>query len=129
MRTSPGASPVASVRWQTTRICGLRSGGSSGRGAGPRALAPEGRWRSGSMTDGRPGPLDLHLFNEGRHRRLYDALGAHLLPGGTSFAVWAPNARSVSVVHDGNGWQGGADTLAPVASSGIWHGFVPGAGA
>jgi 1,4-alpha-glucan branching enzyme len=78
---------------------------------------------------GQPGPLDLHLFNEGRHRRLYDTLGAHLHPGGASFAVWAPNARSVSVVHDGNGWQGGADPLSPVGSSGIWHGWVPGAGA
>ena len=76
---------------------------------------------------GEPTPFDLHLFNEGRHRRLYDALGAHVQPGGTSFAVWAPNARGVSVVHDGNGWTTGSDKLTPVGSSGIWHGFLPGA--
>src|SRR6187401_327707 len=49
-------------------------------------------------------PDDLHLFNEGTHYRLYEKLGAHVLPeGGVAFAVWAPNARYVSVVGDFNG--------------------------
>jgi 1,4-alpha-glucan branching enzyme len=76
------------------------------------------------------GPLDLHLFNEGRHFRLYERLGAHLRGDGASatFAVWAPNARSVSVIHDGNGWDPSADRLEPQASSGIWAGEVGGAG-
>jgi 1,4-alpha-glucan branching enzyme len=74
---------------------------------------------------------DLYLFNEGRHLRLYDKLGAHLgerdgQPG-CWFAVWAPNARSVSVLGDFNGWQHGKTPLAPRGQSGIWEGFVPGA--
>src|SRR6185437_9048265 len=56
------------------------------------------------------GELDLHLFNEGTHRRVYQALGAHArtMDGvtGTSFAVWAPNARRVSVIGDFNAWDG-----------------------
>lgn len=48
-----------------------------------------------------PGEIDLHLFNEGRHRRLWEMLGAHLLPGGgATFAVWAPNARRIRVLGD-----------------------------
>ncbi|HLM95959.1 MAG TPA: 1,4-alpha-glucan branching protein GlgB [Acidimicrobiales bacterium] len=69
---------------------------------------------------------DLYLFNEGTHRGLADKLGAHSLgPAGTAFAVWAPSARSVSVVGDFNGWDHAAHPLDPVASSGIWAGVVP----
>ncbi|MGE5619319.1 MAG: 1,4-alpha-glucan branching protein GlgB [Sphingomonadaceae bacterium] len=74
---------------------------------------------------------DLHLFNEGTHYRLYDKLGAHLVVlGGTRgayFAVWAPNAEHVSVIGDFNGWDASSSPLQPVAQSGIWEGFVPGA--
>lgn len=56
------------------------------------------------------GELDLHLLAEGRHRQLWKRLGAHprTVDGvaGTAFAVWAPNARRVSVVGDFNGWDG-----------------------
>ena len=56
------------------------------------------------------GDLDLHLLGEGRHLRLWERLGAHVREHqgvrGTSFAVWAPNARSVRVVGDRNGWDG-----------------------
>ncbi len=68
---------------------------------------------------------DLHLFNEGSHLRLYERLGAHLVEGGTAFAVWAPNARSVHVMGDWNGWNKSAHALSPRGSSGIWEGFVP----
>ena len=52
-----------------------------------------------------PGDLDRHLFAEGLHRRLWELLGAHPLPGGgATFAVWAPDATSVSVVGDWTGW-------------------------
>ena len=74
------------------------------------------------------GELDLHLIGEGRHEQLWQVLGAHVRKDGTSFAVWAPNARSVSVVGDFNGWDGNAHPMEPSPSGGIWTGFVPDAG-
>jgi 1,4-alpha-glucan branching enzyme len=71
---------------------------------------------------------DLFLFNQGTHYRLYQKLGAHLTDGGTAFAVWAPNARAVSVIGDWNGWRAGADALQSRESSGIWEGTVKGIG-
>lgn len=67
---------------------------------------------------------DLFLFNQGTHYRLYQKLGAHVVDGGTSFAVWAPNARAVSVIGDWNGWRAGVDPLRPREASGIWEGVV-----
>ena len=73
---------------------------------------------------------DIFLFNEGTHLRLYEKMGAHpmTLDGkeGVQFAVWAPDAQSVSVVGDFNGWTNGANPLQPRADSGIWTGFIPG---
>ncbi|MBI4278704.1 MAG: 1,4-alpha-glucan branching enzyme, partial [Armatimonadetes bacterium] len=75
---------------------------------------------------------DLYLFNEGSHLRLYEKMGAHPLTSdgaeGTYFAVWAPDAASVSVIGDFNGWNPDAHPLRPREHSGIWEGFVPGAG-
>lgn len=71
---------------------------------------------------------DLYLFREGTHSRLYDSLGCHLPDegDGARFAVWAPNARSVSVIGDWNGWTPGTDELAPRPDgSGIWEGLMP----
>jgi 1,4-alpha-glucan branching enzyme len=83
-----------------------------------------------SRETGLFGEQDLHLFNEGTHGRVYRRLGSHLatMDGeeGTAFAVWAPNAQSVSVMGDFNGWDKNAHPLAALANSGIWHGFVPG---
>ena len=73
---------------------------------------------------------DVYLFKEGCHRRLQDKLGAHLLgpDKGALFAVWAPNARAVSVGGDFNGWDDGRDSLRlREDGSGIWEGVVPGA--
>ena len=74
---------------------------------------------------------DLHLFNEGRHFRLYDHLGCHPMIAegvvGCYFAVWAPNADRVAVIGDFNGWDGSRSPLSPIGSSGVWEGFVPGA--
>ena len=72
-------------------------------------------------------PFDLHLFNEGTHSHLFDKLGAHLThePEGTYFAVWAPNADSVSVIGDFNGWDKNANGLYAREQSGIWEGFIP----
>src|SRR4051794_26126534 len=72
---------------------------------------------------------DLYLLGEGNHRRIYEKLGAHVIEQdglvGTHFAVWAPNAREVSVIGDFNGWARGANYLHARASSGIWEGFIP----
>jgi 1,4-alpha-glucan branching enzyme len=75
---------------------------------------------------------DLYLFNEGSHYRLYEKLGSHLMsPGGdagTTFSVWAPNARDVSVIGSFNHWQPGTHKLRARGNSGIWEGFIPGVG-
>ena len=72
---------------------------------------------------------DLHLLNEGTHYRIYDKLGAHLTvqggQAGVHFAVWAPNARRVSVIGDFNRWKPREHPLASRASSGIWEAFIP----
>ena len=71
------------------------------------------------------GDIDLHLAGEGRHERLYEQLGAHVLDeGGVRFAVWAPNARGVSAVGDWNYWSEGADPLVQRGVSGIWEGVA-----
>ena len=74
---------------------------------------------------------DVSLFNEGRHFRLYEKLGAHpMTVGGVSgvlFAVWAPNAERVAVVGDFNDWNGTRHPLSPHGDSGVWEGFLPGA--
>ena len=76
------------------------------------------------------GELDLHLFGEGRHRRLWEVLGAHCRVhdgmAGVSFAVWAPNARAVRVVGDWNQWDGRIHPMRQLGASGVWELFVPG---
>jgi 1,4-alpha-glucan branching enzyme len=71
---------------------------------------------------------DLYLFNEGTHYRLYEKLGSHPTGQGTHFAVWAPNADSVSVIGEFNGWVPNAHPLTQRQSSGIWEGFLPNVG-
>ena len=75
------------------------------------------------------GDVDLHLFNEGTHRQLWRKLGAHVrtIDGvkGVSFAVWAPNARRVSVVGDFCGWDGRIFPMRTMGNSGVWEIFLP----
>lgn len=75
---------------------------------------------------------DLYLFAEGTHTRLYEKLGAHVMTAdgakGTYFAVWAPNAESVSVVGDFNAWNRTTHPLVARNNSGIWEGFLEGIG-
>ncbi len=100
------------------------------------------------------GEMDLHLIGEGRHEQLWQVLGAHVRqfgPGGapdreaaastglsfgmesgvvtgTSFAVWAPNARGVRVIGDFNHWDGRGHPMRSLGGSGVWELFVPGVG-
>jgi 1,4-alpha-glucan branching enzyme len=72
---------------------------------------------------------DIYLFGEGTHARLYQQLGCHLAPDGRGarLAVWAPNARAVSVICDSNGWDARANPMAARSDgSGIWECPVPG---
>ncbi len=97
-------------------------------------------WADGQVSQGRDpysfwptvGDTDLHLFNEGNHRKLYEMLGAQprILDGvvGTAFAVWAPNASRVSVVGDFNRWDGRCHPMRRLGSSGVWEIFLPGVG-
>jgi 1,4-alpha-glucan branching enzyme len=75
------------------------------------------------------GELDLHLVGEGRHEQMWERLGAHVreIDGvrGTAFAVWAPSARSVSVVGDFNFWDGRINPMRSLGASGIWEVFLP----
>jgi len=78
------------------------------------------------------GPLDDHLLIEGTHKQLYEKLGAHpmALDGvpGVHFAVWAPNARRVSVVGDFNRWDGRRHQMRKRIDSGLWEIFAPDVG-
>ncbi|GAB3486768.1 1,4-alpha-glucan branching protein GlgB [Flexivirga lutea] len=82
------------------------------------------------------GEIDLHLIGEGRHEQLWTVLGSHLhrydspqgAVEGTSFAVWAPNARGVRLVGDFNTWNAQAHPMRRL-SGGVWELFVPGVGA
>jgi 1,4-alpha-glucan branching enzyme len=76
------------------------------------------------------GDMDLYLFNEGRHAKLYEKLGSHPVSrdgkAGVVFRVWAPNARKVSVIGTWNGWDPATNVCEPIQSSGVWECFVPG---
>jgi 1,4-alpha-glucan branching enzyme len=80
------------------------------------------------------GEVDLHLFSEGRHERLWEVLGAHprtfTTPdgdvNGVSFAVWAPNAKGVSLIGDFNHWEGNEAPMRTLGSAGVWELFWPG---
>jgi 1,4-alpha-glucan branching enzyme len=83
------------------------------------------------------GPMDLHLISEGRHEELWRVLGAHVREydggefgpiRGTSFSVWAPNARGVRVIGDFNHWDGRGHPMRSLGGAGVWELFVPGVG-
>ncbi len=81
------------------------------------------------------GELDFHLINEGRHEKLWEALGAHVLRDkdgellGTAFSVWAPNAQAVSLICDHNYWDKSAHPMVRQGATGIWELFIPEIGA
>jgi 1,4-alpha-glucan branching enzyme len=76
------------------------------------------------------GDVDLHLFSEGQHWKIYEKFGAHLrtIDGATGvyLAVWAPNAQRVSVVGDFNDWDGRVNPMRRLLSAGVWELFLPG---
>jgi 1,4-alpha-glucan branching enzyme len=76
------------------------------------------------------GEVDLHLFAEGQHWKIYETFGAHLRTLGDAtgvyFAVWAPNAQRVSVVGDFNDWNGRVNPMRKLLGAGVWELFLPG---
>ena len=80
---------------------------------------------------------DLHLIGEGRHERLWEALGAHIRTyetelgdvSGVSFSVWAPNARGVAVIGDFCMWNGAQYPMRSMGGTGVWEVFIPGVAA
>ncbi|MDK2857920.1 MAG: 1,4-alpha-glucan branching enzyme [Verrucomicrobiota bacterium] len=74
--------------------------------------------------------FDLFLYGKGTHYRAYEKLGAHLLEengeSGAYFAVWAPNAETVSVIGSFNNWEAWIHQMHPINGSGIWELFIPG---
>lgn len=74
--------------------------------------------------------MDIYLFNSGTNYKIYEKLGAHLMNvdgvDGCLFAVWAPNARRVSVIGDFNAWDGRRHPMRIIQNSGIWEIFIPG---
>lgn len=99
-----------------------------------RGVAGDSQWTQDDPYRFSPvlGALDLHLISEGTHRQLWRALGAHVInhekTSGTHFAVWAPNARRVSVVGDFNHWEGRRHPMRCLGRSGVWELFLPGVG-
>lgn len=73
----------------------------------------------------------MYLITEGRHEKLWEVLGAHVKRDsqgeliGTAFAVWAPNARNVSLVCDNNFWDKKTNPMIPLGSNGLWEVFIP----
>ncbi len=76
------------------------------------------------------GELDEHLISEGAHRQLWRVLGAHPMTHqgveGVHFALWAPNAKRVSVVGDFNAWDGRRNPMRSRGHTGVWEIFMPG---
>ena len=101
-------------------------------GGGDRPTCTPWPTRTGSCP--RLGELDLHLFSEGRHERLWDIVGAHPrsfrtadgIVEGVSFAVWAPNAKGVSLIGEFNHWDGNEAPMRVLGSTGVWELFWPG---
>lgn len=74
-------------------------------------------------------PYNVHLFHEGSHFESHEFMGAHITKKagllGVNFNVWAPKAREVSIVGDFNGWNGQANLMKKIDSSGVWNLFIP----
>jgi 1,4-alpha-glucan branching enzyme len=137
---APTAGAPARIPMQLLHPAGLFSAvvpPSPARGEDPPSYVLEARQPGGAVersVDPYTFPpllsdFDLHLIGEGKHHEIYDRLGARPRQvngvSGVAFAVWAPNARRVSVVGDFNGWDERANPMR-LRSGGIWELFIPG---
>ncbi len=141
----PGATAVEVIAAESDRVLGtLDSIDPAGFWSGVIPAAVPYRLRIISRDDVRItedpyafgpslGEVDIYLLAEGRHREIGRTLGAHITRQngvvGTRFAVWAPNARRVSVVGSFNRWDGRCHPMRHHPASGIWEMFIPRIGA
>ncbi|MGH6877477.1 MAG: GlgB N-terminal domain-containing protein, partial [Rhizomicrobium sp.] len=137
----PGALAVEAFARDGGEVLGCLAGlGSIGLFAGPILRRTDYvlriRWPFSTQESEDPysfgpllGDLDLHLFSEGSHWQLAERLGAAAVSidgvAGVRFAVWAPNARRVSVVGDFNSWDGRRHPMRLRHTAGVWELFVP----
>ena len=139
----PGAEEVAAYQLDGTRLGRLKQRHEAGFFEGPvevsglkpiRYRARRGGDDEWAVTDPYSfgpvlGPMDDYLVREGSHLRLFDKMGAHPIRhqgvDGFHFAVWAPNARRVSVVGDFNRWDGRLHVMRLRKDTGIWEIFAP----
>ena len=127
-----GAKEYPLDRVEGPLFCGKVPGGKPyrlrGRGADGAVWEYDDAYRFGPVLS----DFDEYLLGEGTHERLWQALGAHVRThegvSGTHFAVWAPNARRVSVVGDFNAWDGRRHPMRRRGGTGVWEIFIPGAG-
>ncbi|MEO1471408.1 MAG: 1,4-alpha-glucan branching protein GlgB [Pseudomonadota bacterium] len=139
----PGAEAVEAIGADSAVLATLAPAGAPDLFEGPagavrpgaytlRARRGSERWETGDPYRFGPvlGELDEHLLAEGSHLELWQVLGAHPMvhegTEGTHFALWAPNAKRVSVVGDMNHWNGRAHPMRSRGSTGIWEIFLPG---
>lgn len=135
----PGAKSIAVLqgeRRERTELTAREPAGFFEGAIGDGAYLLSISWPGGEQVTEDPysfgpllGELDLHLIGEGRHQRLADALGSNLVTvdgvNGVRFAVWAPNARRVSVIGTFNSWDGRRHVMRRRGGSGIWELFIP----
>ncbi len=140
----PGASKIFLLMDGSVRSEMIQSGASGifeATVTGRREVFPyrlEVHYPDGNVVTGRDpysflptlGDLDMYLWGEQKHHRAWEKLGAHAIEwggiAGVAFAVWAPTARSLSVVGDFNGWDGRVHMMRVLGGSGIWELFIPG---
>ena len=139
----PGANDVQALTLDGTPVGQLQPGAVSGLFEGRLDIAKHqplryaatnstGAWEVDDPYSYGPvlGPMDDYFIAEGSHLRLFDKMGAHPIrhegADGVHFAVWAPNARRVSVVGDFNDWDGRRHVMRLRADIGVWEIFAPG---
>src|ERR671915_148622 len=123
-KTKPGKSPTVT---DSSKNRGTSPTVKEGSGSKTKGPSRKGAKTKSPATEFPPilSDLDLHLFGEGKHHRIYEKLGAHVMTHdgirGVTFAVWAPSADRVSVVGNFNSWDATKHPMRSLGMSGVWE--------